>query len=66
MADERLRQQWHHTASLMALMANLHRDPKKSKIFKSIDFHPYAHSKTLERQSADISVLKQVFVSEEP
>jgi len=48
----------------MALLANLHRDPKKSKVFKPSDFHPYSRGHSGETLPADISVLKQVFLPE--
>jgi hypothetical protein len=36
------KQQWWHTASLMALFANCHRDPKKrAQPFSAAEFHPY-------------------------
>ena len=34
-------QAWNHTASLMALLANANRDPKKTRAFKMTDFHPH-------------------------
>lgn len=36
---------WQQTASLMALTANCHRDPKKSKAYKPDDFNPFAEKK---------------------
>lgn len=34
--------QWWHTSSLMALQANINRDPKKTpQPYKPKDFHPY-------------------------
>jgi len=40
MADAHLDERWSHTASLMALIANIHRDPKKGKRFTPDDFNP--------------------------
>jgi hypothetical protein len=41
MMFEGLREQaWSHTSSIMALIANLHRDPKKSQPFHPHDFNP--------------------------
>jgi hypothetical protein len=64
MADERLKAQWMHTSALMALMANLQRDPKKSRPLKPADFNPYAKRKSESRQQADVSILKKIFVPE--
>ena len=50
-----------HTSSILALVANVNRDPKKSRAFKPADFNP--HAKMPVSIKADISVLKQVFVN---
>ena len=42
MAEGRCRDNWAHTSSVMALLANVNRDPKKSRLFKPADFDPYA------------------------
>jgi len=58
------RDQWNHTASVMALIANVNRDPKRSKLLKPADFHPHVTAKT-QRDTppkADITLLKTVFV----
>jgi len=64
MAEAKGRDQWNHTASLMALIANVHRDPKKSKLLKPADFHPHvtAKAKRDQQPKADITLLKTVFV----
>ena len=66
MAEARIKQQWAHTASLMALLANAHRDPKKGRAFKPADFDPtrkLAPSPAWrELPKADVSILKQVFI----
>ena len=49
MADARSRQNWSHTAALMALIANCHRDPKKTRPYKPTDFDPHSR-----RQRSDI------------
>jgi hypothetical protein len=41
MSEGRGRDAWSRASNLMALMANIHRDPKKSKVFKPTDFNPY-------------------------
>jgi hypothetical protein len=60
MADARQRAAWQHTASVLALLANCHRDPKKTRAFKPADFDPFA------RRGGDakvgVDVLKDVFI----
>mgnify|MGYP001001001298 CR=1 FL=1 len=41
MDDGRSRQLWDHTASLMALMANLQRVRRTQKVIAPADFHPH-------------------------
>ena len=64
MAEARGRDRWNHTASVMALIANVNRDPKKSKLLKPADFHPHvtAKAKHAKLPKADITLLKTVFV----
>jgi hypothetical protein len=70
MADAASRDRWQHTASLMALLANCHRDPKKSRAFRPKDFHPFekprSHSTGHRPPKVGIEVLKQVFVDRRP
>lgn len=41
MVEARQRDQWNHTADLMALLANLQRDPKRrARPFERGHFHP--------------------------
>lgn len=66
MAEAQVKQQWAHTSSLMALIANAHRDPKKGRSFRPADFDP---TRKLDPKPAweelprvGIDMLKQVFV----
>lgn len=64
MAEGRGREHWAHTSALLALLANVHRDPKKHRAFSPADFNPY---EALERRkptakAKDLSILKEVFV----
>jgi hypothetical protein len=36
MAEARMRDEWSRMSALMALIANLHRDPKKTRAFKPL------------------------------
>jgi len=41
MAEARQKAAWSHTSVLCALIANTHRDPKKTRLFKPADFDPF-------------------------
>jgi hypothetical protein len=60
MAEARMKDEWSRTSSLMALIANVNRDPKKTRAFKPRDFDPFARSG--EPVKADVGVLKDVFI----
>ena len=64
MHDARTVDAWNHTAAVLALLANAHRDThKKPSPFKPADFHPCLERRRRERPPvADITVLKAVFV----
>jgi hypothetical protein len=55
MVEGRQRVQWQHTASLMALLANIHRDAKKSESFTPSDFDPFAER--AERPKVSMSLI---------
>ena len=65
MAESKGREAWNHTASVMALLANCHRDPKKTRAFKPNDFHPY-HAGAVKRgiplRKGNWELLKKVFI----
>ena len=68
MAEGKRRHDWDQTSNLLALLANCHRDPKKTRPFTWQNFHPMeAESATrpckgIKITSANISILKHVFV----
>lgn len=62
MAEATIRERWNHTAALMALLANCHRDPRRQRAFTPADFHPQAALTPAPPPSADLTVLKTVFV----
>lgn len=43
--EARIQRQWQHTAAMMSLYANCHRDPAKSKAFSPDDFMPFPVTK---------------------
>lgn len=40
MADGRQKSDWSHTSSVLCILANINRDPKKSRAYKPQDFNP--------------------------
>ena len=61
MSEAASRQQWNHTASVMALLANLHRDSKRRRPFAPADFHPHTE-RPVALPLTELSLLKAVFV----
>ena len=51
MAEGRDRARWRHTSALMALTANVNRDPKKGRPFEPADFDPHSND---EKASEDV------------
>jgi len=64
MAEARQQHDWSIASSAMALLANVHRDPKKRRAFKPSDFDPFAASnqRSDEPIPAGVRVLKDVFI----
>jgi len=63
MVEGRGQESWAHTSAVMSLIANVNRDPKKSRQFKPSDFDPYAHRKRRERprEAVDMALFKKAF-----
>ncbi|MCB9838201.1 MAG: hypothetical protein H6813_02585 [Phycisphaeraceae bacterium] len=60
MAEARQRSEWGRTSTLLALIANAHRDAKKTRAFKPSDFDPFARR---ERTTTnDMAGLRAVFM----
>lgn len=55
-----MKDEWARTGSLMALLANCHRDPKRSRAYRPSDFDPFARSAAPMKVGVD--VLKDVFI----
>lgn len=60
MLEGRQRHDWSIASSLMAVIANASRDPKRSRRLHPSDFDPF--STRQRRIMADVSVLKDVFI----
>jgi hypothetical protein len=52
---------WNHTAALMALLANCHRDPRRHRPYQPADFHPERGAEAPPR-TRDLTVLRDLFV----
>lgn len=61
MAEARQRDEWARTSSLMALLANANRDPKKHRPFKPSDFDPFTQAHK-PKQKIPVSTLKEIFI----
>ena len=66
MAEARCRDNWSHTSTVLAMLANCNRNPKKSRAFKPADFDPFHVRKRQQRPMVSIDVLKTVFVDKQP
>ena len=60
MLDGRQRHDWSIVSAVMALMANINRDPKRSRRLNPSDFDPFA--KRQRPIKVGVSVLKDVFI----
>ena len=63
MAEAKGRESWAHTSAIMALIANVNRDPKKSRPFKPADFDPYAAKDKRDEaiEVTDMATLRDAF-----
>ena len=64
MAEARGRDEWGRMSSLLALIANVNRDPRRTRAFKPADFNPYEARRPggIPLRKANMGLLKQVFV----
>ena len=49
MAEAAQQERWAHTSCVMALIANVNRDPKKHRAFRPADFNPFGDSDRVRR-----------------
>lgn len=62
MADARRRDEWQHTSAVLAMLANVHRNPKKKpQPFTPADFNPLAERKQPVVKTG-VRTLKTIFV----
>ncbi|MBI5940567.1 MAG: hypothetical protein HY859_09090 [Caulobacterales bacterium] len=62
MAEARNQERWNHTAALLALTANCHRDPKRRQPYVPADFLPKRADQAPAVPITDLSILKTVFI----
>jgi len=64
MAECRLESDWTRTGTVLCLIANVNRDPKKTRAFKPDDFNPFAAKQEtgMSVTPENIGILKTVFV----
>jgi len=63
MAEARGRDNWAHTSAILALIANVNRNPKKTRPYKPSDFDPYSAKDKRDEviEVTDMSILKDAF-----
>jgi len=68
MAEGRSTEMWNHTSSILALVANVNRDPKKGRAFTPADFNPFfektSRPDVIVVTKENVSYLKQAFLGE--
>jgi len=67
MTHGRLREAWNHTAAVLAMIANVNRDPKKGRVLKPDDFNPYASGRRKQGTAIttdNITILKRAFIDQ--
>jgi len=65
MAEARLDDEWNHTSAVLAMLANIHRDPKKHSAYRPEHFHPFKRKTSvgIRITRENIGLLKKVFLS---
>ncbi len=68
MVEEQQDRMWDHTASIMAIIAEVNRDKKKNPTpFTASKFHPrQAKPKQRPVEQVDLKILKTIFVDRRP
>jgi len=64
MSEGRSEETWNHTATVLAMLANCHRDPKRSRAFRPRDFHPHERRRGggVPITTENLAILKRAFV----
>ena len=64
MSEGKSRENWQHTSAILCLIANVNRDPKKSRPYRPSDFNPYEsrkYSDAVVVTKDNIDVLRNAF-----
>lgn len=64
MAEARVDAEWNHTSAVLAMLANINRDPKKHGFYRPEDFHPLKRppkAAGIRITRENIGLLKKVF-----
>ncbi|NLW83533.1 MAG: hypothetical protein GXY41_03865 [Phycisphaerae bacterium] len=68
MAEGKSKDAWQHTSALLALIANVNRDPKRTKPFKPSDFNPMQNNTSrpdaVVVDKENVSLLKALFTGD--
>lgn len=68
MAEGKSKDAWQHTSAILALIANVNRGPKKTKLFKPSDFNPTLNQSSrpdgIVVDKENIALLKKMFVGD--
>lgn len=66
MAEARERSEWSRMSQLLALTANVHRDPKRTAPVRACDMNPFdRRDRDIVIERAPISVLRDVFIKKQ-
>jgi hypothetical protein len=64
MADAREKDNWNHTSSLLAMLFNINRDPKKQRAISPEVFNPYITHKAKKDPRMAFAFMKNIWVKE--
>lgn len=65
MSEAKSSDAWRHTAAVLALIANVNRDPRKQRPFKPEDFNPHEQKPKTVIRGKDLRILRDIFVNTE-
>jgi hypothetical protein len=65
MAEAKSRDNWNHTSSILALIINVNRNPKKQRAVKPNELNPHEQKVRAILRGKDLRILKDVFVDRE-
>lgn len=65
MVDARRRDEWQHTSAVLAMLANVHRNPKKKpQPFTPAEFNPLVTERKKAQVKTGVRTLKTIFVDQ--